>query len=147
LADTFVLNKMATDSGIERSSWNRQAIQNFLDTFGFGVGTGSLRASSFPVAVIANFGIVGTAFFAAFFLKVFQSSNLGADDLDNGYQRAAKWACAAWLITATTSGALVDLGLPFFALAALACSPPVRTQSQSKFSLLKPQLNDQFHLT
>jgi hypothetical protein len=144
LADTFVLDKMATDSGIERSSWNRQAIQNFFDTFGFGVGTGSLRASSFPVAVIANFGIVGTALFAAFFLKVFQSSSLGADDLVNGYQRAAKWACVAWLITATTSGALVDLGLPFFALAALACSGPVRTPSQSKFSPLKPRLKDQF---
>lgn len=35
---------------------------------------------------------------------------------------AAKYACLGWLVAATVSGALVDLGLPFFAFAALACS-------------------------
>jgi hypothetical protein len=144
LADTFVLNKMSTDSGIERSSWNRSAMQNFFDTFGFGVGTGSLRASSFPVAVLSNFGILGTACFVAFFLKVFLPSRHGADEPDNEYRSAAKAACIAWLVTATTSGALVDLGLPFFALAALACSAPVRAPIQSKVNLLKPHPGDQF---
>jgi hypothetical protein len=38
LLDTLVLNKMSTASGVERSNWNSQAIQNFLDTFGFGAG-------------------------------------------------------------------------------------------------------------
>jgi hypothetical protein len=36
LLDTMVFNKLASDSGVERSSWNRLAIQNFEDTFGFG---------------------------------------------------------------------------------------------------------------
>src|SRR6266478_5046810 len=31
LIDTMVLNKMSTASGIERSSWNEQALQNFFD--------------------------------------------------------------------------------------------------------------------
>ena len=147
LVDQFVLNKMSTASGIERSTWNRQAMQNFYDTFGFGVGNGSLRSSSFPVAVLANFGIVGTILFGTFFLTVFQRSAPCFDSLDDGYRRAAKSTCIAWLITATTSGALVDLGLPFFALAALACSVPAKAPSLGIVSLPKAQPNDQFRLT
>ena len=56
LIDTMVLNKLSTASGIERSAWNEQALQNFFDTFGFGVGNGSVRASSFPIGVLASLG-------------------------------------------------------------------------------------------
>src|SRR5262249_33526597 len=54
LAGELIINKMSTDSGVERSAWNRQAIQVFFDTYGFGAGNGSLRASSFPIAVLGN---------------------------------------------------------------------------------------------
>ncbi|MGA7807104.1 MAG: hypothetical protein WCB02_21105 [Bradyrhizobium sp.] len=138
LADTFVLNKMATDSGIERSSWNQQAMQNFYDTFGFGVGVGSLRASSFPIAVLANFGIIGTPLFVAFFVTIFYRNASTGDDGSDAYRSAARWACVGWLITATTSGALVDLGLPFFALAALASSRSVKAYDPSRLRALAP---------
>jgi hypothetical protein len=137
LLDTFVLKKMSTDSGIERSSWNRQAMQNFFDTFGFGTGNGSLRSSSFPVAVLANLGIVGAVLFGLFLVTVFFSSGKGrpVNRLDDAYRQAAKSACFAWLITATVSGALVDLGLAFFAFAALACSRPAVVQRQMRVEL------------
>jgi hypothetical protein len=137
LLDTFVLKKMTTDSGMERSSWNRQAMENFFDTFGFGTGNGSLRTSSFPIAVLANLGIVGAVLFGLFFLTVFFSfrKRRPIDGLDDAYRQAAKSACFAWLITATVSGALVDLGLAFFALAALACSRPADVQRQEEMKL------------
>ncbi len=147
LVDQFVLNKMSTASGIERATWNRQAMQNFYDTFGFGVGNGSLRSSSFPVAVLANFGVMGTILFGAFFITLFQPNASSPDNLDDAYRRAAKSTCIAWLITATTSGALVDLGLPFFALAALACASPARAPSLRPVGLPKPHPKDQFRLT
>jgi hypothetical protein len=126
LLDTLVLNKMSTDSGIERSSWNRQALQNLFDTFGFGVGNGSVRASSFPVGVLASLGIFGACIFSMFFVKVLfsRTTNRPYDPLDDAYRQAAKAVCVAWLITATTSGALIDLGLPYFAFAAWACAKP-----------------------
>jgi hypothetical protein len=137
LLDTFVLNKMATASGIERSSWNQQAMQNFFDTFGFGVGNGSVRSSSFPVAVVANLGIVGTILFSLFLITVFFNRGNGQhiNRLDDAYRQAAKSACLAWLITATTSGALVDLGLAFFAFAALTCARPAEAQYPEKLEL------------
>src|ERR1039458_6889853 len=45
LADTMIFNKLSTASGMERSSWNTQALQVFFDTNGFGAGNGSGHAS------------------------------------------------------------------------------------------------------
>jgi hypothetical protein len=130
LLDTLVLNKMSTGSGIERSSWNNQALQNLFDTFGFGVGNGSVRASSFPVGVLASLGVFGALIFSMFFVKVLfsRTTNETYDPVDDGYRQAAKAVCVAWLITATTSGALIDLGLPFYAFAALACAKPLASR-------------------
>jgi hypothetical protein len=132
LADTMVLNKMTTGSGIERSTWNRQALQVFFDTYGFGAGNGSLRASSFPLAVLASFGIVGSALFTFFFVTLFAQKAGGADEpLEYANRQAAKSACLAALITATISGALTDIGLLFFIFAALACSRRVPVSAAS----------------
>jgi hypothetical protein len=120
--DGTIFNKLSTASGVERSSWNNQALQNFIDTFGFGVGNGSARASSFPIAVLANLGVAGALMFSLFFVTLFLTGRAnGSDALDDAYRQAAKMACLAGLVTASISGALVDLGLPFYIFAGL-CS-------------------------
>jgi hypothetical protein len=128
LLNTMVLNKMSTDSGVERSSWNRQAMQNFIDTFGFGVGNGSVRASSILFGIPASLGVVGTLFFGMFFATLFFGRPKGPqfDRVDDGFRQAAKYTCLAWFIAGATSGAVIDLGLSFFAFAALACAKPGR---------------------
>jgi hypothetical protein len=134
LFNTLVLNKMTTDSGIERSSWNSQAIQNFLDTYGFGAGNGSVRASSFPVAVIASLGLFGGIGYVLFLLTIYLGKGRAAPPDIAALQGAAKSACFAWLIAASTSGAFIDLGLPFFSFAALACVelPATRTSTSTR---------------
>jgi hypothetical protein len=131
LLDTMVVNKMSTASGVERSNWNSQAIQNFLDTFGFGAGNGSVRASSFPIAVIASLGIIGTLTYGLFLLMIWFNQNNRADPTGVAVQTAARSACLAWLIAATASAGFIDLGLPFFAFAALACADPQVSQIRS----------------
>jgi hypothetical protein len=131
LLDTFLLNKMSTSSGVERSSWNSQAIRNFMDTFGFGAGNGSVRASSFPIAVIASLGIVGSVIYALFLLSIWFRQDRLADPAGAATQSAARSACLAWLIAATASGSFVDLGLPFFAFAAIACAEPQLVQMRT----------------
>jgi hypothetical protein len=98
-----------------------------------------MRSSSFPIAVIANLGVIGTVLFGLFFITVFLSSRNGGpvDPLDDAYRKAAKSACFAWLITATVSGALVDLGLAFFAFAALASAGATQVQGQEAVELPK----------
>ena len=122
LLNTLVLNKMSTSSGVERSSWNSQALQNFSDTYGFGVGNGSVRASSFLIAVIASFGFIGGTAYALFLMTIWFKKRQNEIHEIWALQTAARAACFAWLIAATTSSAFIDLGLPFFAFAALACA-------------------------
>jgi hypothetical protein len=128
LLDTMILDKMSTTSGLERSAWNYQAMLNFFDTFGFGAGLGSLRASSFPIVVLANFGLVGTAIFAMFFIKLLFSppTKQTGFSMEEATRQAAKSTCIASLITHAISGALIDLGVSFYAFAALACVQPAQ---------------------
>ena len=67
--DVTLLQKSTSQSGIERQQWNLTAVQNFLDTRGLGGGLGSIRASSFPLAVLSNTGIVGAVCLGLFLLR------------------------------------------------------------------------------
>jgi hypothetical protein len=134
LLDTMVFNKLSTDSGVERSSWNSQAIQNFFDTWGLGAGNGSVRAASFLAAVLASLGAVGACTYGAFLLLMFLGNREPAspDRYENAVNSAAKSVCLAWFIASSVAGAFIDLSLPFFVFAALACakkSSPVSTQA------------------
>jgi hypothetical protein len=127
--NTVFVTKLSSNSGMERAAWNTQALTNFFDTYGVGGGVGSLRASSFVIAVLGSIGIAGLILYAAFLLGVLVPLGPGPAKqtrVSVALQRAARSACLALLITASLTGALVDLGLQFFALAALACAQPDR---------------------
>ena len=64
LIDSTVINKMGTDSGRERTYWNVKSLQSLVDTGGLGVGLGSSRASSWPVAVVSQLGLGGALLMA-----------------------------------------------------------------------------------
>ena len=125
MVDDTVFQKMNTSSGIERGKWNEQALTNFGDTHGLGAGDGSVRASSFPIAVLGNIGLPGALTYGIFLFGLL----LGRKDrwqhpFPAGCQGAARWACLAQLIGASVAGSFIDLGLPFFIFAGLACAGP-----------------------
>ena len=138
LLDVFFFNKMASDSGVERSSWNRAALQSFFDTYGFGFGNGSGRASSFVVAVLANLGLLGSVLLFVFFIGVFfsRSKAIRPNSLEDATRKGAKSMCLAWIIGGTVSAPMIDLGLSFYAFAALACAVGFRASSEG-FTLLQ----------
>ncbi|QKV17937.1 hypothetical protein [Oricola thermophila] len=59
LVDSAILAKTSSDSGQERAYWNAKSLQSLSDTAGLGVGLGSSRASSWPIAVISQLGVAG----------------------------------------------------------------------------------------
>jgi hypothetical protein len=138
LLDMFFFNKMSSDSGVERSSWNHAAMQSFFDTYGFGFGNGSGRASSFIVAVIASLGIVGSGLLFLFFVGVFfgRSSAIQPGSLEDAARKGGKSMCLALIIGGCASAPLIDLGLGFYAYAALACAVGFHAKSEN-FRLLK----------
>ena len=128
--NSLLFDKSTSQSGMERASWNAAAIQNFFDTEGLGAGLGSVRASSFIVAVPANLGIPGVVMFLGFFSRLlfWRKVNL-ASMTDIG--RAAQNGCLGILVAACVSGSLIDLGLEFYMLAGLASAANMVSHMES----------------
>jgi len=121
-----VVDKLASKSGVERELWNAQALVNFTDTHGFGAGDGSVRASSFPIAVLGNIGVIGAVTYGLFLVRLLcWRRDRWAAPFPATCQSAARWACFAQLVGASVAGSFIDLGLPFFIFAGLACAGPV----------------------
>jgi hypothetical protein len=113
-----LLGKLESDSGLERGTWNAQAWSNFLETYGIGTGLGSARASSYPLVLLSNVGLVGTLLFAAFLTTVCRHA--GPPRPEDAVPRAARQALLAALVAASLSGTVFDLGVAFYAFAAAA---------------------------
>jgi hypothetical protein len=124
LLDQTVVEKLNSQSGIERSHWNAQALTNLADTDGLGGGVGSVRASSFPVAVLGNIGIIGGLLYGVFLLQLLLRRSGWTEPFPQACQSAARWACFAQLAAASVAGSFIDLGLPFFIFAGLAAAMP-----------------------
>ncbi|WP_158809364.1 hypothetical protein [Beijerinckia sp. L45] len=124
LLDTFIFNKGQSQSGIDRGRINVEGFQTFIDTNGLGAGAGSVRASSFIIACFANLGFIGTALFAGFIILMLTAPHSGDEEFICSARGAARCACIGLLISGSISGALIDLGLPFFVLGALSSAAP-----------------------
>ena len=119
--DRALFNKLDGASGVERLSWNAQALQNLIDTRFMGAGLGSVRASSWLMATLASLGIIGTGLFFAFIVSVLlRGAARSHPDARFTVVRALQSACIALLISACLTGATPDLGIFFFAVCGLA---------------------------
>ena len=118
--DDLLFDKMESDSGVERMSWNTQALTNFRDTWWLGAGLGSVRASNWLIACLGSIGALGTALFIAF-LTAFMLMPAGRrGDARHASIRAAKAGVFAMLSSAILTHSTPDLGLFIFALAGAA---------------------------
>jgi hypothetical protein len=119
--DRSLLNKLSSDSGVERMSWNAQALRNFADTWTLGAGLGSVRASQWLVACLATTGLVGTAFILVFLYRLFTATMPpGTDRATVGIVSALKWGCAGFLMRALVTYSTPNLDIAFFVMAGLS---------------------------
>ncbi|MBB3318306.1 MULTISPECIES: hypothetical protein [unclassified Rhizobium] len=122
--DLLVLSKSTSGSAVERGSWNLAAWQNFTDSLGLGVGLGTARTSSFPMALLSNVGVPGTVFFLVFLLSALRPG-MSARTFESDVRLAACNGCLGLLAGSLVAGPTVDLGLLFFVLAGLTASRPL----------------------
>jgi hypothetical protein len=64
------LHKGSSSSYEERSMWNVVSLNAFFQTFGYGVGIGSTRASSWPIVVLSSCGALGAGLMLALFVRL-----------------------------------------------------------------------------
>ncbi|WP_295808377.1 hypothetical protein [uncultured Nitratireductor sp.] len=129
--DETLYSKLDSQSARERMQWNAVAFQVFLDTWGWGAGLGSARASSYALVLLSNVGLLGTILFALFVGNTLMMRS-GSERYEYATMRAAKAGIFAGLCEAMISGTVYDLGLLFFILAGAAAamrSVPVGVQA------------------
>jgi hypothetical protein len=127
--DALIFNKPTSASGIDRANWNAVAIQNFLDSYGLGVGLGTVRTSSFPLALLSNVGIPGAVFYLLFVGSAFLRSRGSPHTFPADVRLAARNACLGVIIGQTFAAPTVEQGLMFYVLAAVACAEPERNSA------------------
>ncbi|MFM0094529.1 hypothetical protein PQQ87_02875 [Paraburkholderia nemoris] len=119
--DTAILSKAGSDSGVERMGWNAQGITNFVDTYGIGVGLGSIRASSFLVVVLASLGVVGVFCYGLFLaMSLLTPVPAHYPFTERAVCYAARHSMIAALIVASASAGVFELGASFYIFAAAA---------------------------
>jgi hypothetical protein len=120
LLNKTLFDKLTSSSGMERSSWNTQALANFIGTSGFGVGVGSTRASSLLFAVLGTLGVFGSVTYGIFIAGLLLRRDAGHDWFADSLRAAAQSAALAYLIAGCIAASFVDIGLPFFLFAGTA---------------------------
>ena len=128
LINSTIINKADSASGHERTYWNVKSLQSFVDTSGLGVGFGSSRASSWPIAVLSQLGLFGSLMMAML---------LGV--LARGLSGVQQWvapetaavvmsirnAAFAGIIANSVSGGSADPGILFFVALAVVSATRV----------------------
>jgi hypothetical protein len=120
--DDLLFNKMNTDSGQTRSAWNEGAIANIFETFGFGIGVGSSRTSSWLLALVSQTGVVGAVVYAVFIIQLIFPRIRRAEGWPpalNGLYPAFQAYILATIVIVSISWSLVYLGIVFNIVAGL----------------------------
>ena len=135
LLENAVINKSSSASGQERSYWNYKSLQSFLDTGGFGIGFGSSRASSFPIAVLSQLGLLGALVIAGLAAILFRGLKgvRGRLDPESEAIVSSVRACAlAGLVSGSLISGTADPGMIFFiSLSVIAVSRVLAYQSNA----------------
>ena len=136
LVDSLIFKKTSSSSYSERSSWNIVSLEGLVATGGYGVGVGSTRASSWPVAVLSSTGVIGGLLMIMFFLRLGTLSLRGANDDIRRVVTGARYSLAVCLVPGAVAGTLVDFGAfnaTLFAITtALPTLIPVATQRRRR---------------
>ncbi len=115
--DRSLLNKLSSDSGVERMGWNAQAFRNFLDTYMLGAGLGSVRASNWVLAGFGTVGLPGTILLILFLWRMFRAQPTNQDEQTQRVFLALKMGCAGFLMRALVVSSTPNLEHTFFAMA------------------------------
>jgi hypothetical protein len=126
LIDSAILDKSGSKSGQERAYWNIKSLQNFVDTLGLGIGFGSSRASSWPVAVLSQLGFVGSLMMALLLFVIARGlGRLGAyvDPETEAVVGSVRAAALGSVVAGSLVSGTADPGMVFFiALAVIAAA-------------------------
>lgn len=121
----MTVDKSTSDSGEQRAFWARQGIEAFQVSMGLGIGAGSFRSSSLPLAIAGSMGIVGLVSFAVYLWTMFRplsASTYSAAGAGPALALAGAfaWAAMIGIVVASIMAPSPDPGIMFALYAGLA---------------------------
>lgn len=131
LINTTLINKATSASGEERAYWNIKSLQSFLDTSGLGIGFGSSRASSWPIAVLSQLGVFGSLMMAILIgvLAMGTARMRGRVEPETyAVVTSVRNAALASIVANAVSGGSADPGILFFIGFAVVSATRVRAR-------------------
>ena len=131
LVNTTLVDKAASGSGEERAYWNVKSLQSFLDTSGLGVGFGSSRASSWPIAVLSQLGLFGSLMMAILVGVLVSGTGRMREWVDpetDAVVTSVRNASLAGIVAGSVSGGSADPGILFFIALAVVSTTRVRAR-------------------
>jgi hypothetical protein len=139
LIDTAVINKASSSSGQERAYWNIKSLQAFLDTSGLGIGFGSSRASSWPIAVVSQLGLVGSLMMAMLLGVVARGMGRLSPYVDretDAVVSSVRACTLAGIVAGSLAGGSAEPGMFFFIALAVIVASRVRAR-RNKYAVLR----------
>jgi hypothetical protein len=131
LIEATVINKSTSSSGLERTYWNIKSLQAFVDTSGLGIGFGSSRASSWPIAVLSQLGLFGAIMMAILLGVIVRGLGRYSARVDPETE-AVVTSVRNCALASIVSGSLVsgtaDPGIVFFIAVAVISATRVRAR-------------------
>lgn len=115
--EDLILNKSQTSSGVERMAWAMGGLEALRDTWGLGVGTGSMRSNGLVFVLLGSVGVIGTLAFTVFLWLAFAGRAAVGQEASLSNARIAALALLVSLLLAAT---VPDPGVPLSLLAAIA---------------------------
>jgi hypothetical protein len=140
MIDAMVINKASSGSGQERAYWNIKSLQSLVDTSGLGIGFGSSRASSWPIAVVSQLGLVGSIMMAALLAEVVRGMGRLKPYVD--YETyavvASVQACAIGsIVAASLVSGTADPGMMFFIALAVISATRIRARKNQHAAMVQ----------
>jgi len=133
LMNEAIFEKSGSDSGQERGYWNYISLKSFADTLGLGLGIGSSRASSWPVAVLSQLGAVGSIMLTLLVVELARRPR--HLDMALGVKDAAtvdgvRAGALAGIVSGSVISGTADPGVVFFISLAVVTSSSIRISLQ-----------------
>ena len=128
MIDTMVLHKSVSSSYLERSMWNNVGITALQLSHGFGIGVGSTRVSSWPIAIFSATGLLGGGLMLAFLISLLLRTPQASDVK---LARGAKLALIVCLVPGAFAGTVCDFNPILATLFGMLAGFGIRTPKQA----------------
>ncbi|MCB1721024.1 MAG: hypothetical protein KDI11_04650 [Alphaproteobacteria bacterium] len=111
LINTLLIEKTGTSSYIERSSWTAAGLNAFVESYGLGVGVGSVRTSNFFANILASTGLPGALFFGLFLMSLYLRHAPKRNSRKEAVIKAIKFALLPMFAAKFLAGTTPDFGV------------------------------------